>query len=319
VEERNGLWHASNSVLMPPTLEGPTKHNLGPSSSPRINKFTAPAQTTNQPNNTASPDMTPDDDVDGEQFYQAQPTSTTDVSTNDISVQNMGVFGDNMSKALKQLEPWHQGTGHLAPQTLRRTQQCVNGMPPSPDALPLFQCKFCDMAKQCKSNRGPRISSENFKPGTACHMDVGFIRGPDNLPDMIADGATLGNHVMQGRRGEECYLLIIDAASREMWTFPFKNKNLPIALIDSFLQKNGTGGKKNLITTSPDGMLARSNRFQQTCESNGHEIDSHEMEVDFECIRGDAPLAVGFDGGGEFDNPGTRRVITSVLMICINC
>jgi hypothetical protein len=231
----------------------------------------------------------------------------------------MGVFGGNMSKALKQLELWHQRTGHLAPQTLRRTQQCVDGMPPSPDALPLFQCKFCDMAKQRKSNRGPRISSENFKPGTACHMDVGFIRGPDNLPDMIADGATLGNHVMQGRRGEECYLLIIDAASREMWTFPFKNKNLPIALIDSFLQKNGTGGKKNLITTSPDGMLARSNRFQQTCESNGPEIDSHEMEVDFECIRGDAPLAVGFDGGGEFDNPGTRRVITSVLIICINC
>ncbi len=116
-------------------------------------------------------------------------------------------------------------------------------------------------------------------------MDLGFIRGPDNLADMVADGATPGKHLIQGRRGEECYLLIIDAASRHLWTFPLKNKNPPTVLIDSFLQKNGIAGKQNKITTSPDGLLARSNRFQQTCESNGYEIDIFETEVDFECIR----------------------------------
>jgi hypothetical protein len=107
MKECNGLWHASNSILMPPTLEGPTKRNVGPSSLPRINKFTAPARTTSQPNNAASPNAKPDDtanpDIDAGQFYQTHPTRTTDVHPDDMSVQNMGVFGGDMSKALKQL------------------------------------------------------------------------------------------------------------------------------------------------------------------------------------------------------------------------
>jgi hypothetical protein len=103
-------------------------------------------------------------------------------------------------------------------------------MPPLPDATPMFQCKFCDVAKQRKSNRGSPTSSENFKPGTAHHMDFGFIRGPDNLTDMASSGATQGKHVVEGRRGEECYLLIVDAASREIWTFPLKSKSPPTSL-----------------------------------------------------------------------------------------
>jgi hypothetical protein len=58
-------------------------------------------------------------------------------------------------------------------------------------------------------------------------MDFGFIRGPDNLTDMASSGATQGKHVVEGRRGKECYLLIIDAASREIWTFPLKSKSPP--------------------------------------------------------------------------------------------
>jgi hypothetical protein len=98
MEERDGPWHASNSALMPPTLEGPTKRNVGTSSSPRTNKFTAPAQTTKQPNDTTSLDAKPDDNVDAEQFCQAHPTKTTEVTANETSAQNMGVFGGNMSK-----------------------------------------------------------------------------------------------------------------------------------------------------------------------------------------------------------------------------
>jgi hypothetical protein len=172
------------------------------------------------------------------------------------------------------------------------------GMPPLPDATPIFQCKFCDMANQRKSNRGTPISSENYKPGTAYHMDLGFIRGPENLPDMVATGATKGKHVLEGRRGETCYLLIIDAASRQLWTFPLMTKNPPTTLIDSFLKKNGISRRKMKITTNPDGMLVQSNRFQQTCESNGYTIDTHETEIDFEYVHGDVPLAIHTDGGG---------------------
>ena len=281
MEERNGLWYASNSILMPPTSAGPTKRNIGSCQSLRINKMT-----------TSAP--TDDNDVDAKQFY-----AIDDNASPNISIRTAGVFS-NMSKALKQLELWHQRTGHLAPRTMRHTQKCVDGMPPLPDASPIFSCKFCDMAKQRKANRGLPISSENYKPGTAYHMDLGFIRGPDNLPDMISNGATKGKHVIEGRRGETCYLLIIDAATRQLWTFPLKNKNPPTSLIDSFLKKNGIGHKRAKITTSPDGMLARSNRFQQTCETNGFEVDTHNTEINFEYVRGDVPLAIRTDNGGEF-------------------
>jgi hypothetical protein len=195
-------------------------------------------------------------DIDARHFYaKADATPAPDPEPPNVSIHDLGVFG-NMSKALKQLELWHQQTGHLAPRTLRATQKCVDGMPPSPDASPTFNCKFCDMAKQRKLNRGPAMSSENFKPGTAHHMDFGFIRGPDNLPDMVANGTAKGKRVIEGRRGENCYLLIIDAATRQLWLFPLKNKNPPTTLIDAFLKKNGIGRKKAKITTSPDGMLA---------------------------------------------------------------
>jgi hypothetical protein len=298
MEERNGLWYASNSILMPPTSAGPTKRKDLSDSSPRINKL------------AIQNDTSIDDDIDAQQFYSTDEDTTPkpDTEPPDISIRTVGLFG-NMSKALKQLELWHQRTGHLAPRTLRKTQQCVDGMPPLPDATPIFNCKFCDMAKQRKSDRGPPISSENYKPGTTYHMDLGFIRGPDNLPDMVTTGATKGKHITQGRRGETCYLLIIDAASRQLWSFPLKNKNPPTTLIDSFLKKNGIGRKRAMITTSPDGMLARSNRFQQTCESNGYTTDTHATEIDFEYIRGDVPLAIRTDNGGEFVTEELRQAV----------
>jgi hypothetical protein len=173
-------------------------------------------------------------------------------------------------------------------------------MPPPPDAT-LFQCKFCGRAKQQhESNLGSPMSSENFKAGTACHVDLGLICGPNNLTNKATDGATTGECVIEGRRGKEGCLLIANAASREAWTFLLKNKNPPKSLINSFLQKNGAAGSRKKITTHPDGMLARSNWFQPTCESkNGFEPDTHKTEIDFECIRGDAPLTLRHDQGGE--------------------
>jgi transposase InsO family protein len=203
-----------------------------------------------------------------------------------------------------------QSVEDVTPQ-ISKTEIRVDGMPPLPDATPIFNCKFCDMAKQRKSNRGLPVSSENYKPGTACHVDLGFIRGPDNLPDMVANGAAKGKHITEGRRGETYYLLIVDVATRHIWTFSLKNKNPRTTLIDSFLQKNGISRKRNKITTSPDGMLARSNRFQQTCETNRFEIDTHYAEIDFECIRGDAPLAIRTDNGGEFITEELREVADS--------
>jgi hypothetical protein len=87
-----------------------------------------------------------------------------------------------------------------------------------------------------------------------------------------------------------------------------KNKNPPTTLIDTFLKKNRIGRKKAKITTSPDGMLARSNRFQQTCERNGFEVDTHKTEVDFEYVRGDKALSIRTDNGGEFITEEIREI-----------
>ena len=143
-EERNGLWYASNSILMPPTSAGPTKRNIGACSSFRLKKM------------ATQNDQAKDSDVGAKQFYAMHKNTAPT-----ISIRTAGFF-TNMSKALKQLELLHQRIGHLAPRTVRHTQKCVDGMPPLPDASPIFSCMFCDMAKQRKSNHGLPISSENY-------------------------------------------------------------------------------------------------------------------------------------------------------------
>jgi hypothetical protein len=103
MEERNGLWHASNLILMPPTSAGPTKWNVSTSSLPRINKL------------AMQHEKSGDTDVDAQQFYATEETAqATDKEPPDTSIRTLGVF-TSMSKALKQLELWHQRTAQLAP------------------------------------------------------------------------------------------------------------------------------------------------------------------------------------------------------------
>ena len=109
MEEHNGLWYASNSILKPPTSGGPTK---------KILSHSAHRELTNWP----------------QQFYTMENHSEAPT----ISIRTAGVF-TNRSKALKQLlELWRQQTGHLSPQTMYHTQKYVNGMPPLTDASPIF-------------------------------------------------------------------------------------------------------------------------------------------------------------------------------------
>ena len=119
-------------------------------------------------------------------------------------------FHQHLSKALKQVELWHQWTGQLAPCTLHHPQNYFDGMPPLPDATPISNCKFRDMAKQRKLNCGPPVSSKTHNPGMAYqHMDLGFIHRPDSLPVMLANraGRYRSKHVIIGQRGHTCYLL----------------------------------------------------------------------------------------------------------------
>ena len=91
-----------------------------------------------------------------------------------------------------------------------------------------------------------------YIPGTAYHMDVGYIRGPSNIHKIIHEGAQPKHNIQQSHDGYTSYLLIIDAASRYIFVFPLKSGAPLINIIDMFLKRYGNANKKrHLITKTP--------------------------------------------------------------------
>lgn len=189
----------------------------------------------------------------------------------------------NMTKAVHNLELWHQRMAHVAPRTLTETSKVVDGIPNIPLDSSFFGCPFCDKAKLRKQNRRLSTTREEFIPGVSFNMDLGFISGPENLQEVVKDGVTPKKLLKTSRDGYTCYLLIIDAASRYVWTFPLKDGSPPINLIHAFLDRHGRGKKKR-ISTSPSGILNKSKAFHTTMQLNHFQVEATEldMELDFD-------------------------------------
>jgi hypothetical protein len=98
-------------------------------------------------------------------------TSTTANDQSGVSIRTSN-WTTPLSKAIQHIKLWHQRLGHVAPRTMKRTQQVVDGIPQLPDANPLFCCPFCDKAKMRKSHGGKRSTRKAFIPGTSFHMDL---------------------------------------------------------------------------------------------------------------------------------------------------
>jgi hypothetical protein len=186
-----------------------------------------------------------------------------------------------LSKGLQHLELWHQQLGHEAPRNLKHTQQVVYGIPNLSDAYPLFCCPFCDKAKLRKNHGGKKSTKEAFVPGTAFHMDLGFIQGPNNLKEVLQEGAVPKDTVLKSHDGFSSYLLIIDAATCYIWVFLLKSKDPPITIIGQFLTKHGMA-RQGTITTTPDGLFDKSMSFKKLCTNQGYQINTAEMSLDFE-------------------------------------
>ena len=153
----------------------------------------------------------------------------------------------NKVSTIGNLETWHQRMGHPSAQALWNTQHVVQGIPKLPSNTSYFHCPFCDIAKIKKAPQHKMTDRDNFKPGTAYHMDLGYIGGPSKDSKKIE---------CRSYEGFVTYLLIIDAASRYTFVFPLKSKHPPIKLIDEFLTKHGHSNKN--ISTSQHGTLAKS-------------------------------------------------------------
>ena len=279
----DGLWYTTNPVLMPPIAESQSTTTISPNQ-PTITK----TATIHQPTLTTINESIPINDT------QADPKSTP------IGMQ---ADGNNptvkITKSMEQLELWHQRMGHPAPRALNQTQRVVEGIPTLPQATSLFKCPFCDMAKLRKSNRHKESLREVFIPGTSFHMDLGFIRGPSNLEEVVQHGATPQKTITKSRAGYEAYLLIIDAATRYIWVFLLKGKHPPIATIAQFLQKHGTAQKGN-ITTTPGGLLNKSRSFETICKEQGYENTTFNLDLNTEDSGLETPRhTIRTDNGGE--------------------
>jgi hypothetical protein len=176
------------------------------------------------------------------------------------------------SQALKQLELWHQRMGHPAPCTLQRTAQVVEGLPKIPSNFSHFHCPYCDIAKLAKKSGNPTSERKAFIPGTAFHMDLGFI--PKD--DMGISRPSKTQTAQQSHDGYSAYLIIVDAATRYVFCFPLKSRSPPLALIDKFLNKNGHP-QQQVTSTSPNSLLHKSKSFTEVCEKYGYSKNAHQI------------------------------------------
>lgn len=180
-----------------------------------------------------------------------------------------------LSQNLYNMELWHQRMGHVGWRTLQKTREMVDGIPTLPLQDSGFHCPYCDASKQTKKSGNKTAKRETFEPGTAFHMDLGFVSGPSNLEDVLHKGSTPKMTTQKSYDGHVAYLLIVDAATRYSWVFLLKDKRPPLRIIEAFLETNGCAKqyrKCQEISTSPIGTLARSQEFKIACAKYGFKI-----------------------------------------------
>jgi hypothetical protein len=254
----DSLWYTDSPVLMPPPTLANTSSvtDADLESTPIVHKFSTL-----------------------ETFHQTRqhsPTSAETAPTNTTTSVQTTTWNAQASQALKQLELWHQRMGHPAPRTLQRTAQVVDGLLKIPSNFSHFHCPYCNIAKLAKKSGNPTSECKTFIPGTAFHMDLGFIRGPKMVKDNMGISRPSKTQTAQQSHGYLAYLIIVDPATCYVFCFPLKSQSPPLALIDKFLYKNGHP-QRRVISTSPNGLLHKSKSFAEVCKKYGYSKNAHQI------------------------------------------
>lgn len=302
---RDGLWYVNNPILIPP-IKDTTPNTRHVETSPIISQTTAPimAEDASVCSTDVDDTSTHDSQMSDSIFLfptttpvtitsvnttptpppilptepkpqEPKPTQPTDDDPSPTKYRTT-TWTNTAPQAIRHLELWHQRMGHPSPRTLRNTTRVVDGLPHFPYFDSHFHCPFCDIAKMTKSSSNKQTTRDSFLPGTAFHMDIGFVRGPKNLTELLGDTYVTPQKTAQlSHDGYSAYLSIVDAASRYIFCFPLKSKSPPIDLIDKFLAKYGRA-KSSTISTDPNGMLHKSNSFTQVCKKYGYTKTAHE-------------------------------------------
>jgi hypothetical protein len=301
---KNGVFMAPKKPDPPSTSSAkPTDKPTPTQLPPKTPEPRPPPDAAAQPRTKLPPEPSPPPDAAAHPTNESTPTTTPpetpetspppDAETAHPIRSRASSWTSNLTKGIRQLEIWHQRMGHPSPTALQRTQKCVEGVPKTPDASPMFHCRFCNQTKQHEAARGKPESNDACLPGTMFHMDLGFFRGPSNLNKAAHHGAQPSDTtIIKSIDGHVACLTIVDAATRKHWTFPLKSKHPPIAIVEKFLNQRGTKRSKQSIKTSPNGFLAQSQMFEHLCQRNGFDFDTSDKlddAINLETIMSDLP------------------------------
>ena len=117
---KEGLWYMTNEVLIPP------QHKV-------CKTVIATTSIQCHPVNTIK-DYEP-------LIYNRKTRKDGRMSVRTIT------WTSKLTKAIQQMEIWHQRLGHPSPGVLTQTKNVVEGIPNIPTDMSMFHCPFCDIAK----------------------------------------------------------------------------------------------------------------------------------------------------------------------------
>jgi hypothetical protein len=154
-------------------------------------------------------------------------------------------------------ELWHQRLGHPGPTQLGALAKHSTGLPSLITMHPMHLCQACYDEKIQRADKGPISDTGLLLPGTRFHLDFGFIRA------LSADfGVTMGNRVVTSYDGNNLYLIIVCAKTRQTWVFFQASKSPPIFIIERFLASNGLKAGPCYLCMDQGGELWRSNELR---------------------------------------------------------
>jgi hypothetical protein len=123
----------------------------------------------------------------------------------------------------------------------------------------------------------PNNDSHSMIPGQVFQMDTGFVRGTkySHKSEDVDLVTSIG--------GYNCYLLVVNRATRYKWVFLSRNKSLPINTILNFLNIHGT--KEHMlkkICTDEGGELWGSHELQKAIRDAGYIMEPTAPNASFQ-------------------------------------
>ena len=218
-------------------------------------------------------DYTPTLDTEHQQYLLGDQITPS----NPICVAQVEHPTVKVAKEVSQYELWHQRMGHAPAPRLQQTAKQVHGLPQmNAQRIPPFvRCRACDIAKLKKAPKGQVLrDSPTLQNGQCFHMDIGFLRGPANLPAVVDRREDVQPKVINSRHNYVCYLLVVDRKSRYMWAFPLRSRSVPMELMETFLNIHGnTQAMPRTVRTDGEGSLAESVVFRRLLGRAGYVLE----------------------------------------------